>query len=61
MYYNFALLSYLAYQTISQKNILIVLNDNFEAKTFYESLIFFKEYYKKDVCINFFEAYSIGA
>ncbi|SDC19738.1 transcription-repair coupling factor (superfamily II helicase) [Desulfurella multipotens] len=61
MYYNFALLSYLAYQTISQKNILIVLNDNFEAKTFYESLIFFKEYYKKDVYINFFEAYSIGA
>ncbi|MGC8502405.1 helicase-related protein [Desulfurella sp.] len=61
MYYDFSLLSYLAFSLISKENILVVLNDNFEAKTFYESLVFFKEYYNYSLSLSFFEAYSIGA
>jgi transcription-repair coupling factor (superfamily II helicase) len=60
MYYDFSLLSYLAYRLISQGNVLVVLNDNFEAKSLYESLIFFKDYFKSDAVISFFEGYSIG-
>jgi transcription-repair coupling factor (superfamily II helicase) len=60
MYYDFSLLSYLAYRLISQSNVLIVLKDNFEAKNFYESLIFFRNYFNSDAVISFFESYSIG-
>lgn len=61
MYYDFALFSYLAHHLISEGNILIVLKDNLEAKNFYESLVFFKDYYDKDILISLFEGYSIGA
>ncbi|MGE4547003.1 MAG: hypothetical protein AB7E28_04435, partial [Desulfurella sp.] len=61
MYYDFSLLSYLAYRLISQSNVLIVLKDNFEAKNFYESLIFFRDYFNSNAVISFFESYSIGA
>lgn len=60
MYYDFSLLSYLAYRLIAQNNVLIVLKDNFEAKNFYESLIFFRNYFNKDALISFFESYNIG-
>jgi len=61
MYYDFNLLAYLAFKFVSKENILIVLRDNIEAKVFYESLVFFKEYYENDALVSFFEAYNIGA
>ncbi|OSS42954.1 Transcription-repair coupling factor [Desulfurella amilsii] len=61
MYYDFSLLSYLAYRLILQNDVLVVLKDNFEAKNLYESLIFFRDYFSINAVISFFEGYSIGA